>query len=165
MLKAGRRESASLTLRAARADDGGLLFAWTNAQRACGLALSGSEALERSAHDAWFAARLEDPDCRIWIVEHVDAPVGVVRLEWEADRTTETVAVSVYIAREGRRLGLASAAIERTLQDAAHERGALTAVARVRSENTASRRLFEGFGFSAANRHADHVVFRRRVAA
>ncbi len=150
-------------LRAARADDGDLLFAWTNELRTCGIALSGSEPLERVAHDAWFRARLDDPERRIWIVEHVDAPVGVVRLDREADRTAETVAVSVYIAREGRRLGLASAAIERALRDAAHERGALTAVARVRPENTASLRLFETLGFTPAEEHADHVVLLRRI--
>lgn len=152
-----------MALRAARVDDGDLLFAWTNALRASGLALSGSEPLERSAHDAWFAARLENPDCRIRIVEHAGAPVGMVRLDWEADRTTETVAVSVYVARECRRLGLASAAIERALRDAAHERGALTAAARVRPENTASLRLFETLGFTPAEEHADHVVLSRRI--
>ena len=164
-MKAGHDDPAALVLRAAGTADCGPLFAWTNAERACGLTLSGSEPLERTTHDRWFAARLGDPDCWIWIVEHAGSPAGMVRLEREAGDAGETVAVSVYIAREGRRLGLASAAIERALYDAAHERGALTAIARVRSENTASRRLFEGLGFSAANRHADHVVFRRRVAA
>ena len=150
-------------LRAAREDDCTLLFAWTNTMRACGLTLSGPEPLERGLHDAWFATRLEDPDCRIWIVEHAGAPAGMVRLEREADRPAETVAVSVYVAREGRRLGLASAAIERALGDAVREHGSLNAIARVRPENTASRRLFEALGFAATEWHADHVVLRRRV--
>ena len=48
------------------------------------------------------------PDCRIWIVEHAGAPAGMVRLEREADRPTETVAVSVYVhgrPAPGSRLG------------------------------------------------------------
>ena len=148
-----------MALRAASADDCGLLFAWTNAQRVCGLTLSGPEPLERGAHDAWFATRLKNPDCRIWIVEHVDAPSGVVRLE----KKGEALAVSVYVVPECRRLGLASAAIERALCKAAEERGPYSAIARVRPQNTASQRLFGALGFSPAEEHADHVVLRRRV--
>ena len=162
-MRTEHNELTALALRAARADDCALLFAWANTMRACRLTLSGSEPLERGLHDVWFAARLEDPDCRIWIVEHAGAPAGMVRLEREADRPTETVAVSVYIAREGRRLGLASAAIERALGDAVREHGSLNAIARVRPENTASRRLFEALGFAAAEWHADHVILHRRV--
>ncbi len=162
-MRAEHHEPAAFALRAARADDCALLLAWTNTMRACGLTLSGSEPLERGLHDAWFAARLEDPDCRIWIVEHAGVPAGVVRLEREVDRPAETVAVSVYIVRESRHLGLASAAIERALGDAAREHGPLNAIARVRPENTASRRLFKALGFAAAEWHADHVILRRRV--
>ena len=162
-MRTGRNEPTAFALRAARADDCAFLFAWTNTMRACGLTFSGSEPLERGPQDAWFAARLEDPDCRNWVVEHAGVSAGMVRLEREADRRAETVAVSVYIVRESRHLGLASAAIERALRDAARERSPLNAVARVRPENTASLRLFEAPGFAAAEWHADHVILRRRV--
>ena len=164
-MTAPRGERAALTLRAACATDCGLLFTWTNALRVCGLALSGPEPIERPAHDAWFAARLSDPDCRIWIVEHAGAPAGVVRLERETGNTVDAATVSIFIAPEARRLGLASAAIEHALRDSVCERGALTAVARVRSGNAASRRLFDSLGFTPAGQHADHVILHRRVSA
>ena len=162
-MNATNRAPVASILRPARATDSSVLFMWNNALRSCNLALSGSEPIERAAHEAWFVSRLNDLDCRICIVEYAGKSVGMVRLEGEAEDAGETVAVSVYIAREARRTGLASAAIERALHEAAHERGALTAIARVRPENTASRRLFEGLGFTAADRRADHLVLRRRV--
>ena len=106
----------------------------------------------------WFTARLSDPDCRIWIIEHAGAPVGVVRLERETWNADYAIAVSIFIAHEACRFGLASAAIERALGDAVRERGALTAVARVRGGNLASRRLFDSLGFAPAEWRANHIV-------
>ena len=160
-----RREEAASALRPVRPADSGLLLAWTNAARACGFALSGSEPIERSVHDAWFAGRLGDPDCRIWIIEHAGKPAGMVRLERATGDPADTVAVSVFIAREARRRGLAAASIERALRNAVRERGALTAIARVHLENIASRRLFDSLGFTPSARRADHIVLRRRMPA
>lgn len=157
------REAAASALRPARAADCGLLLTWTNAARACGFALSGSEPIERSAHEAWFAAHLGDPDCRIWIIENAGEPAGMVRLERAAGGPADTVTVSVFIARDARQRGLAAASIERALRSAVRERGALTAIARVHLENAASRRLFDSLGFTPAARHADHVVLHRRM--
>ena len=153
-----------LTLSLARAPDCDLLFEWTNALRTCGFALSGDEPLDRATHAAWFAARLCDPDCRIWIIEHSGTPAGVVRLERETGKPDDAVAVSVFIAQEARRSGLASEAIERALRDAVRELGTLTALARVRPENSASLRLFDSLGFTPAERHTDHVVLLRQVS-
>ena len=168
-MTAAPREAAAAAsaLRPARAADCGLLLTWTNAARACGFALSGSEPIERSAHEAWFAARLGDPDCRIWIIEHAGKPAGMVRLEGAAGGPADmaTATVSVFIAREARRLGLAAASIERALRSAVRERGVLTAVAQVHLENAASRRLFDSLGFTPAAWHADHVVLHRRIPA
>jgi len=159
------RKPAALSLRSARADDCGLLFEWTNKIRACNLALSGSTPLERATHEEWFVSRLKDPDCQMRIVEYAGIPVGLVRLEKEVGMLVGTMAVTVYIAHESRRLGLASTAIEQVLTEAARERGALTAIARVRHENRASRRLFGALGFVLIEEHADHVVLRRLVSA
>ena len=159
------RQSAALSLRSARADDSGLLLEWTNKMRACNLSLSVSTPLERARHDEWFAVRLKDPDCQMRIVEHAGMPVGLVRLEKEVGMSVGTMAVTVYITHESRRLGLASVAIEQALAEAASKHGAVTAIARVRHENEASRRLFGALGFVLVEEHADHVVFRRPVPA
>lgn len=153
----------AVSLRPARVPDSSLLLAWTNVLRACGLGLSGSRPLEFDEHETWFAARLECPDSWIWIVERAGTPVGVVRLEREAGTSADTVGVSAFMEQEGRRQGLASAAIECALRKVALEQGVSRAIARVRPENAASRRLFEGLGFTAAERSADHVVLHRRV--
>ena len=141
------------------------MLTWTNMLRACGLALSGSEPLEHSEHETWFAARLADADTWIWIVEHAATPVGIVRLEREAGTAADTVGVSVFVAQESRGRGLASAAIERALHDVALKHGISHAIARVRPGNAASRRLFVGLGFTVGERRTDHVVLRRRVHA
>ncbi len=164
-MKAEHREQPAFALRAAGDEDCHLVLEWTNEMRSCGLTLSGSEPLDRGAHATWFSARLEDPDSWMWIVEHDAAPVGVVRLEPEAGSVASTVSVSVFILRECRRQGLASAAIERALRDVAYECGPYDAIAHVRPENTGSWRLFETLGFCLAERHDDHVVFHRRVTA
>ena len=89
----------------------------------------------------------------------------MVRLEREAGSAVEAATVSVFIAPKARRLGLASAAVESALREAARERGALTAVARVRVGNVASLRFFDSLGFAPTDRHANHVVLHRRVSA
>lgn len=158
------RDRDEVSLRPVRDSDSELLLEWTNILRAGGLGLSGSEPLERDDHETWFAARLESPDCWMWIVECAAAPAGMVRLEREPGTAADTVGVSVFVARESRGLGLASAAIEYALQEAARKHGISQAIARVRHGNTASMRLFEGLGFTTGERRADHAVFHRRAS-
>ncbi len=162
-MKTKFRHETAVSLRPARVSDSSLLLAWTNVLRAGGLGLSGSQPLELDEHETWFAARLESPDSWIWIDKRAGTPVGVVRLEREAGTAADTVGVSVFVERKGRRKGLASTAIECALRKVALEPGVSRAIARVRTGNAASRRLFEGLGFTAAERHADHVVLHRRV--
>ena len=162
-MTAASHERSDLALRPACGANRDLLLLWTTELRACGFALSGSEPIESTEHSAWFAAALSDPNCRIWLMEHVGAPVGMVRLEREAVNARDVVVVSVFVVREARRLGLASVAIERALRDVALDRGALTAIARVRLGNVVSLRFFESLGFVTAERHVDHVVLHRRL--
>ena len=154
-----------MSLRLARDSDSEFLLEWTNISRTGGLALSGSEPLKQHDHVTWFAARLQSPDSWIWIVECAAAPVGVVRLEREPGTAANTVGVSVFITQESRGLGLAPVAIQYALQDVALKHGIEQAIARVRHGNIASKRLFEGLGFSTSERYADHVVFRSRALA
>ena len=164
-MKTKLRDGDEVSLRSARDSDSKLLFEWTNMARACGLSLSGSEPVERGVHETWFAQRLESPDCWMWIIERAATPAGVVRLEREPGTAADTAVVSVFVTRESRGLGLASAAIECALQEAALKHGISQAIAHVRHENTASRRLFEGLGFTTGERRADHAVLRRRALA
>ena len=163
-MKATYHEPTGLVLRPVCTADSGLLFVWNNALRTSGAALSGFDPIERTAHDSWFAARLEAQDCRIRIIEHAGTPAGVVRLDRETESAPDAAVVSVFVAPEARRQGLASAAVERALCDTAREGGALTAIARVRLENAASRRLFGALGFAPIEWYADHVVLQRRVS-
>jgi RimJ/RimL family protein N-acetyltransferase len=159
-LNPARQAEAAPALRPAREADCDLLFRWVNAPDYRAAALSGAAAIDRAVHEAWFAARLADPDSRIRIIEIDGAPVGVVRLEG----APEDAAISIFVERDARRQGLAALAIECVLSEAA-ESGALNAIARVRSDNAGSRRLFESLGFALAETRPGHVVYRRAVPA
>ncbi len=145
------------TLRPARAEDSDLLFSWVNTPDARSAALNDSGPVAREIHEAWFAEHLQDRQCRIWIIERAGDPAGVVRLEGPA----EAVVVSIFVAEGARRGGVAHVAIGQALDDMARTFGAYQAIARVRVENHASRRLFEALGFAVAETRPDHVVYRR----
>ncbi|MCY4240074.1 MAG: GNAT family N-acetyltransferase [Rhodospirillaceae bacterium] len=163
-MKTKLRGGSAVSLRLARDSDSEVLLEWTNILRTDGLSLSGSEPLERGDHKIWFAARLESPDSWIWIIECASVPVGMVRLEREPGKATDRVEVSVFITQESRGMGLASTAIECALKHAALKHGISRAIARVRHGNIASRRLFEGLGFTTGERRTDHIALRRRAS-
>ncbi len=145
-----------MVLRPVDEEDCDLILHYTNTSRAEGAGLTGSDPVPRSEHEAWFRARLDNPDHRIWIIEYRDAPVGMVRIDKEADRADEAVTPAVYIERESRRLGLASAALWRVLEETNRP-----AISRVHHENIKALRMNKRLGFKIVERHADHVVLKR----
>ena len=82
-------------------------------------------------------------------------------VDWDAPHVRRGLRSSVRVEQRTKAGGLALSSaepIERALGDVVRERGALTAVTRVRGGNLASRRLFDALGFAPAEWHADHVV-------
>lgn len=124
--------------------DAALLFEWRNAPEVRAASRS-VEPLDWPDHRAWLARAAADPHRRLLIVESDGVPVGTVRFD---DLDTEgEVEVSITIAPASRGKGLASRVLEAATADRAHTGSLRRIVAELRSDNPASRGLFERAGF------------------
>jgi UDP-2,4-diacetamido-2,4,6-trideoxy-beta-L-altropyranose hydrolase len=96
-------------------------------------------------HERWFAARIADPECRIYVASPVgSAPIGQIRFE----RADAGVVVGVSVAAECRGRGFAAALIAAGVEQARRELPAARIVAYVRHDNVRSRRAFLDAGFA-----------------
>lgn len=139
-----------IRVRPAGSDDADRLLAWANdpLTRAAGFHLRPIGVAE---HRAWLAGRLASASTRLFVGLVDEEPVGQVRLERDEAGVVE---VSISVAPEARGQG-----VGRRLLDAGLEAGrtdpsfaAGTFVARVRSDNAGSLRLFDRAGFREVER-------------
>lgn len=107
-----------------------------------------SEPIAYASHRLWYAARLSDPRCRMYLSRLADALAGLVRYDIGDDGVMD-IDIAVAPGFRGRRLGRDLLAA--TLARAGGELDARAARARVKPWNTPSRRLFEGAGFGPAS--------------
>lgn len=136
-----------LTIRAAAADDA--RFYWdVNNEPSVRAQSIDTKPIPWDVHEAWFAASLERPSRRMFVVEVSGAPAGVVRFDLEGERAT----ISIALERSFRGHGLGSAVIERGCQTLAADDQTTLVEALVRPENVASLRAFERAGFEAVDR-------------
>jgi len=136
---------AGLRLRPAREDDSRLLWDWANDPQVRGTAFS-SAPIPWEQHQAWFASKMKDPDCRILVAEDEQGKaVGQFRVDWRSDRDGE---IDVSVSSAFRGAGYGSLLIELGVSTVFAERGDRLH-AFVKSENQASRRAFERAGFAS----------------
>jgi RimJ/RimL family protein N-acetyltransferase len=145
----------TLSLRTAAASDCRLLYEFVNRPDSLHNKRATKGAIPWREHERWFADRLADPDCRIWILVLDDQAVGQLRLVrgrrgWEID---------VYVVEEHRRRGLARRAISEGVKAVRQDGGRDPIVARVMPHNRASRQLFESVGFRLAGEETDHFLY------
>lgn len=143
-------------LRKALARDCILLHEWVNQPDVRASALRDGGPIPLCRHEQWFAEKLNDPTCWIWIIEISARPVGQVRL----DRTERGFEVDIFVEPEARKGGVAGHAITSALQNISEQMKSCPAIAFVRTENKASRALFESLGFTIAEIFTDHVIYR-----
>jgi spore coat polysaccharide biosynthesis predicted glycosyltransferase SpsG/RimJ/RimL family protein N-acetyltransferase len=157
---AARLRADLLRLRAARPDDEGVLFEWVNDPDVRRTALRPGP-VTWETHVAWFAARLADPACRLWIVEDDGGTrLGQVRIDGSEGEVEISVGLSA--AARGRRWG--PAAIDGAVRRAFAETTATTVVARIRPENRASVLAFGDAGFTPDGEDGDGAVTWLRYA-
>lgn len=132
-----------IRLRPATADDARRIFEWANDPTTRAVSFS-SEPIPWETHVAWFARKLADPACRLYVVCDDDEPVGQVRLDHEGARAT----ISVAIAEPHRGRGLGVAAIRAALLESEAE--AIDAF--ILDDNARSIAAFERAGFTLAER-------------
>lgn len=135
-----------LTLRPATLADSTLLLEWRNDPLTRAMSISTDE-VHLAAHEAWLARSLDNPDRSLLIAEHDGRPVATVRI----DRGDETE-LSWTVAPIARGRGVGSAAVSTVAQPGM--------VARIKPENTASRRIAERAGFRFIERAGDLEVWR-----
>ena len=96
-----------------------------------------------SEHERWFAARLSDPRCLFNIIEHDGTAAGTIRLDLGHRDGEVSATVSIFIAQEKKRRGIALAAL-RAIRRLVPE---LTLHAEIDPRNEASLRLFRSAGY------------------
>lgn len=132
--------AGQIGLRLADASDGGTLFDWQNAPQTRRYARN-AHTPSRAEHDAWFAARLTDPDCLLCVITCDGKDAGSLRLDRQEAGSDRVV--SIYLAPETYGGGVATAALTLAQRLAPGWR----LVAEVLAENEASHRLFQRAGF------------------
>ncbi len=146
----------TIALRRARPADCELLFEWVNSPDSLASKLLTREPIARHDHDAWFEARLADPDSAIWIAELGGVPVGQVRFMLR-DGAYD---VDVYIDPPHRGSGAAAAALTQAIEEFRPVAGKDAIFrARIKNDNQMSVRLFEKLGFRLTARSAENLTY------
>jgi spore coat polysaccharide biosynthesis protein SpsF len=156
-----RRARPSIQLRAAACSDSARLFDWVNRADSLANKLATRGPIARADHDTWFAARLSDPDCAIWVAELDGTPVGQTRLE----RSGDGLEVDIYVDPDARGGGAAHAMLDAVRDEAAVRWPGVDLLARVKPDNWPSRRLFARAGYGRVTVMPDHLVFHRSSAS
>lgn len=141
-----------VTLRRAMAGDAALLLELRNDPDAVRTSKTG-RAVAPEEHRAWLAARLESPGTRLWIVQ--DGPVDVGQLRVDIDDGVGTVSISIAADHRGR--GLARAALSAVQRALSGDMQITRLHADVHRDNVASRRVFEGAGFTTLGETGDFL--------
>lgn len=132
--------------RPARTDDRLLAWQWAIDPAARKSSLH-PELISWDRFEVWWNNNLSSPDCRIWIMQIGDLPVGQIRYERVDDETADVTLV-IAPGLRGMQLGT------RLLQATADLAGRELAVGWIRgvilNENEAARRSFLNAGFEAA---------------
>jgi RimJ/RimL family protein N-acetyltransferase len=137
------KDGRQVTLRRAKADDVLVVYDW---QREPTTRRFSRNPLvpELEEHSRWFSKRLKSKDCMLFIIEHDRKPAGVLRFDRLAVESPSTWEISIFIAPDKMRLGIASGALDlgRALLAGAE------LVAEVLPANRTSRSLFRAAGYS-----------------
>jgi len=147
-----------ITLRPATAADADRMFAWVNMPDSLAGKLRTTGPIPYDTHRRWFDRRLADDACRIRIIERDGVPAGQLRLE----RSDAGYEIDVYVDAACRERGVAARALAQAVAALRAEEPDSVVIARVRSENRASRRLFERLGFALVTSAPDHLIYRLR---
>ena len=135
-------------------DDARTLFDWVNREENRQVSLQTTAPVPWESHLAWLEARLSDRLSGQWIAEEDGHPVGQVRLQ-ERGHGLE---VSVYVIPEQRGRALALALVRHAVDEASRLWPERAVIARIRTNNAASLRLFAAAGFRLSQQCEDHVL-------
>jgi RimJ/RimL family protein N-acetyltransferase len=133
-----------LRLRPAREDDSRLLWEWANDSQVRASSFS-SDDIPWATHVAWFAKKLQQEKCCIFIAEDDEGtPIGQIRFDSRADGDFE---IGVSLANAWRGQGLAVPLIQQATRSVVWGKHGARLHAFVKPKNVASVRAFENGGF------------------
>ena len=143
---------AGLRLRSVQENDCRLLWEWANDPQVRRAAFS-SDPIAWEQHEAWFASKMRDPDCRILVAEDAEGgAVGQFRVDWRSDQDGD---IDVSVSSECRGAGYGAALIDLGASSVFAEKGERLH-AFVKVENLPSRRAFEQAGFANLGEESVH---------
>jgi UDP-2,4-diacetamido-2,4,6-trideoxy-beta-L-altropyranose hydrolase len=151
-LAALRRPTAApaddaLLVRRATAHDVHLYFEWANDPAVRQNAVH-PEPIAWATHQVWFARRLADPATYLYVLEQAGAPVGQVRVEFDAAQPSAPGVIDYSVGAAWRGQGLGADILGAALGRLRQERpGEWAVVGQVKPHNQASVRVFEKLGF------------------
>jgi RimJ/RimL family protein N-acetyltransferase len=137
-----------VVIRAAVPADRDLVLRWAN-DPVTRTASFHPEPIVPQVHATWYAARLADPNGRLWIAEVDGCPVGQLRAERSLDGTVE---LGISVAPEARGRGLARPMLRAGMTIAAGDLRPTSFVAVIRLGNAVSLAVFRGEGFAEVAR-------------
>ena len=150
-----------LSIRSIVADDKELLFRWANDERVRRSAIH-SEPIPWSNHEQWFDRKLDDIECRIYIILEQEHPVGQVRFDLNAE---SEVWIDYSIDREMRGQGLGRSLLRVAMERLCEDLPSVKAfVGEVKMENIASNKVFVGLGFNKIDEGPACAVYRLLVS-
>lgn len=145
---ARRLEFGRIALRSATLHDGAPLFELRNDPLVVQTSLSGN-GVTWDEHQQWLRGVLEDSRRSLMIAHSPQGQMlGQVRLD--RDPANGEATISISLVPDARGLGLAPSIIRRAVTQATGEFPLRRLIARIKSDNLASRAAFERVGFRAA---------------
>lgn len=148
---------SGVALRPAAPGDRDQVLAWRNAP-GVRANMYTSEEIAPDAHAAWFAAALEDPARRLWIITVEGRGVGVATLT-DIDPVGRTASWAFYIGEDGLRGRGVGSATERLVLEKAFETEKLDRLdCEVLETNARVVALHEKFGFVRTGRLKARVL-------
>ena len=130
-------------IRLATLADLALMHEWVNADDSLKWKKDTKHIISKKEHAEWFRSRLADPLTQIWIILDDDVPSGQVRLE----KKDELVYVDIYVVAGARGTGLASFALNGSINRYTKLFGSQKFCAIASPENEMSEKLFVKNGF------------------
>lgn len=149
-------------LRQAQPADVDLYFRWANDSVARANGYS-TMAIPYADHVQWFAKKLNDPNCLLYVLMSDAIPIGQLRFDMRP--TSEAVisyAIDVAMRGKGYGLQLLKLGEEQILRDYPNVQ---TIVGYVKNSNIASRRVFQKLGYDEfpTNEYPESVMYCKQL--
>lgn len=138
-----------MNIRSLNIDDGELLRSWRNDKISLSMS-TNADFVDKESHVKWLIKKLNDPLCEMYVAEISGTPVGVVRTEFDRERSRLSWTVSPH----HRGKGYGKKMVLSVVSDAG---GAFCAF--IREDNLASMKIAEAAGFFCLKKENGFLVY------